>query len=356
MNKPLDDLLRETLRARAADQAAACLDAERAAAFIDGTMSARARDEAEVHLADCPRCQALLGALVRTTPPPVERAWWRRPAMAWLAPLTAAATVLAIWINVSDNASVVPVQPSREEAALASTPVAPAPAPVTTQPQSPSLRDAGDARARASDEKRVRETAEPSAKARTFPSEAAAPVAGLDARQIPPPSPVAEPPSAPPAPAPAASFAPPSPAADAESARARLARPPAFAENSTFAARRLTPLTTIVSSNRTSQWRIGTGGELQHSTDGGVMWRTQTTGVTAAPAAGSSPSPSVCWLVGREGLVLITTDEGQSWRRVPFPVATDLVSVRATDHQTATVVTSDGRTFVTSDGGRSWRR
>ena len=37
MNKPLDDLLRETLRARAADQAAACLDAERAAAFVDGT-------------------------------------------------------------------------------------------------------------------------------------------------------------------------------------------------------------------------------------------------------------------------------------------------------------------------------
>ena len=110
MNKPLDDLLRETLRARAADQAAACLDAERAAAFVDGTMSARARDEAEVHLADCPRCQALLGALVRTTPPPLERAWWRRPAMAWLAPLTAAATALAIWINVPDNASVVPVR------------------------------------------------------------------------------------------------------------------------------------------------------------------------------------------------------------------------------------------------------
>jgi photosystem II stability/assembly factor-like uncharacterized protein len=127
-------------------------------------------------------------------------------------------------------------------------------------------------------------------------------------------------------------------------------------ENSAVLARTLAPLTTIVSSNRTSQWRIGPGGELRHSADSGVTWRIQTTGATAAPAAGSSPSPSVCWLVGREGLVLITTDEGQSWRRVPFPVATDLVSVRATDHQTATVVTSDGRTFATSDGGRSWRR
>lgn len=349
MKKPLDDLLRETLRARAADQAAACLDAERAAAFVDGTMSARARDKAEVHLADCPRCQALLGALVRTTPPPLERAWWRRPAMVWLAPLTAAATALAIWITVPDNPSVVPVQSAREDTALASTPVAPAPAPVTTEPQSPSLRDAGDG------EKRVRKMAEPSAKPRTFRAEAAAPVAGLDARQVPPPSPVAEPGPATPAPAAAASVAPPSPAADAEPSAARVARSSAVAENSTVLARTLAPLTTIVSSNRTSQWRIGTGGELQHSADGGVTWRTQTTGVNAAPAGGSSPSPSVCWLVGREGLVLITTDEGHSWRRVPFPVATDLVSVRATDHQIATVVTSDGRTFVTADGGRSWQ-
>ena len=135
MKRSMDDLLRETLRAREADQAAACLDAERAAAFVDGTMSVRARDEAEEHLADCPRCQAFLGAMVRTTPPPPKRTWWRRPAVAWLAPLTAAATALAIWINVPDNASVLPVQSAREEAALASTPVAPTPAPVTPQTQ-----------------------------------------------------------------------------------------------------------------------------------------------------------------------------------------------------------------------------
>jgi len=356
MNKPLDDLLRETLRARAADQAAVCLDAESAAAFIDGTMSARARDAAEVHLADCPRCQALLGALVRTTPPPVERAWWRRPAMAWLAPLTAAATALAIWINVPDNASVVPVQPTREEAALASTSIAPASTPVT-QPQSPSLRDAGDARAKVSDEKRVRETAEPSAKAFTLRAEGAAPVAGLDARQVPPTSPVAEPGPAPPPPAPAASFAPRSPAADAGPSASGLARQSAPAENAAVVARAraFAAQTTIVSPNRVSQWRIGVGGELQHTADSGVTWQPQATSVDATPVAGSSPSPSVCWLVGPGGLVLITTDEGKSWRRVPFPVVTDLVSISATNDSTATIVTSDGRSFVTADGGRTWR-
>ena len=113
---------------------------------------------------------------------------------------------------------------------------------------------------------------------------------------------------------------------------------------------------TIISLNRTSQWRLGVGGEVQHSADGGMTWQAQVTGVTVAPTAGFSPAPSVCWLVGPAGLVLITTDQGGSWRRLPFPIDTDLASVRATDHLAATIATADGRTFVTSDGGATWRR
>jgi len=112
---------------------------------------------------------------------------------------------------------------------------------------------------------------------------------------------------------------------------------------------------TIVSSDRTIQWRIGAGGEVQHSADGGASWQTQVTGAGLMPLAGSSPSSSVCWLVGRGGLVLITTDGGQSWRRLPFAAAADLASVRATDDQTATIVSVDGRTFTTSDGGSNWK-
>ena len=107
MKRSMDDLLRETLRAREAGPAA-CLDADGAAAFVEGAMSARERVTAEEHLADCPRCQAFVAAIVRTTPAPARRIWWRRPAVAWLAPLTVAATALAIWINMRDNGAVRP--------------------------------------------------------------------------------------------------------------------------------------------------------------------------------------------------------------------------------------------------------
>jgi photosystem II stability/assembly factor-like uncharacterized protein len=113
--------------------------------------------------------------------------------------------------------------------------------------------------------------------------------------------------------------------------------------------------TVIVSSNPINRWRIGTGGAVQHSDDGGSTWVPQSTGVSVTLTAGSSPSPSVCWLVGPAGVVVVSTDEGRSWQRAAFPVAIDLVSVRATDDKTATVVTADRRTFTTSDGGRSWR-
>jgi hypothetical protein len=345
MSKPLDDLIRDTLRARAAGRSAACLDADRAASFVDLTMSARERAEAEAHLADCPRCQALLGALVRTAPPPPERAWWRRPAMVWLAPLTVAATAVAIWINVPDTPRVVaPAPVARQEVA----------APPSTQPEWP--RETGEARFAIQP---AREASAPSAKTSAPPAAAGEPVGGLDAPAVSSAGASPPPPKAPAAPAPAP--LPPQPAAaDAGAPRAELRADGRLALAETRAV--ATPVrsraapTMIVSANRTSQWRLAAGGELQHSVDGGVTWQMQTTGSPATPIGGFSPSSSVCWLVGPNGLVLVTTDQGQSWRRVPFPLAIDLAAVRATDHQIAAVTTADGRTFQTSDGGQTWRQ
>jgi hypothetical protein len=317
MKRSMDDLLRETLRAREADPAG-CLDADGAAAFVEGAMSARARAAAEEHLADCPRCQAFVAAMVRTTPAPPRRTWWRRPAVAWLAPLTVAGTALAIWINVRDDGAV------RPEAAREST--------VASAVERPTRGVGADL---------PRESAKAEAPLQTFdrlekrvpdsaPSAAAVPPAEREraaSRLAPPPAP--------------------EPQAPAADATANTSQARAFASRADAA---------IISVNRTSQWRLGVGGEVQHSADGGLTWQAQVTGVTVAPTAGFSPAPSVCWLVGPAGLVLITTDEGRSWSRLPFPIDTDLASVRATDHLSATIASADGRTFVTSDGGATWRR
>ena len=330
MKRSMDDLLRDTLRARAADPAAACLDPETAAAFVDGTMSARARTGAEVHVADCPRCQAVLAALVRSTPP-IERVWWRRPAVAWLAPLTVAATAVAIWINVPGSTRRTPVQTQRNEAPpLASSPVQ-LPTGTPAAPQTQSQFD--PAAARLAEAVRAREAADASAKARLTRATADALIDNSDARKVLVP-------------------------AQGQDQAAAPTRPSALAGTDTFMAdaRARAATAVVISSDGPSQWRAGSNGQVLHSADGGRTWQTQGTGVNVTPAAGSSPSASVCWLVGPGGLVLITTDEGQSWRRLPFPVVTDLVSVRATDDRTATIVSSDGRTFVTSDAGRTWKQ
>src|SRR5262245_3657697 len=99
-------LLREALRgALAPDPAAPCLDAETLAAWADGTLSARERTAAESHAAACARCQALLAAMVRATPPPAQRRWWRSPAFGWLVPIAVAATAVVVWINLPQSGS-----------------------------------------------------------------------------------------------------------------------------------------------------------------------------------------------------------------------------------------------------------
>ncbi len=92
---------------------------------------------------------------------------------------------------------------------------------------------------------------------------------------------------------------------------------------------------------------------MQRSTDGGLTWQLQQTGVSASLVAGASPAPLVCWLVGRGGVVLLQTD-GSTWRRIGFPEPVDLASIQATDERAATVTTADGRTFKTADGGLTW--
>ena len=111
----------------------------------------------------------------------------------------------------------------------------------------------------------------------------------------------------------------------------------------------------IASPDPAIRWRIGAGGSVQYSTNGGSTWEALSTGVSADLTAGASPSPSICWLVGRAGTVLLSTD-GRRWQRVPFPEPADLVQVRATDAGTASVTTADGRTFSTTNGGRTWDR
>jgi hypothetical protein len=336
----MDDLLRDTLRSRAADPTAACVDVETAAAFVDGTLSTRARSSAEAHIADCPRCQAVLAALVRSTPPTAARTWWRRPALAWLVPAAVAAGAVAIWINVPDPPNLPAVQmQSALPPPISAEPIQPstaAPA-AASQVQTSGGSDKGGARPVPPELLRARQAAAAAAAKASMPAARANVSSRPEARQDAAPSDFRMAAASAPAPAP----------------QAPAPRVADVAEKLTI----VTPVrATIVSSDRTTQWRIDANGKVEHSADSGASWETQETGTNLAAVAGSSPSSSVCWLVGRAGLVLITIDSGRSWRRLPFPFVTDLVSVRATDAQAATITSVDGRMFTTPNAGQTWQQ
>ena len=107
-DQAIERLLRQSLKIPPAGATDACLDAETLAAWADGGLSSEELESAELHVADCARCQAMVAGIVRSAanaplPEPAPRRW-----LAWLVPLTAAAAALAIWVAVPRGPGVTP--------------------------------------------------------------------------------------------------------------------------------------------------------------------------------------------------------------------------------------------------------
>jgi hypothetical protein len=325
--------LRHALDARLASlpsemPGSACLDSETLAAWADDQLDSRERVAAEAHAADCSRCQTLLAAMIRTMEPAADvRPWWRRPAMGWLVPLTAAATALVVWASVPHRLRL--QQSDRVVPALHDTTGAPAATVdrLSASPSVPQTRRDEAKQSVASDTNQI-----PSAAAKAL-----AP-ATTDAAARPGPSKSV------------AAVAPPQGTVEAPRS---AAAPTSAQESFARALHQEAAIVDIVSVDPSTRWRIVPGGVVQRSTDRGSTWETQQTGVGVTLVAGASPSPSVCWLVGRGGIVLLQTD-GRFWRRIAFPETADLTDVRASDEDSATVTTADGRTFRTTDRGLTW--
>ena len=381
MTDPIDRLLRNTLKDRKADNPATpCLDAELAAAFADNTLTRHERSRVEAHVADCVRCQAWLAALEQTRPFTVPRAWWRRPAVAWLGSIAAAATAFAAWIYVAPGGNVarravasrtapngtrpVDVSASRQNQAASVDDLAarvaappPTPAPSREATSATQARDESTARSKTRSSAQAPSLADGAGTAPAAPRQSAAvasskPEAPLASRPLPQTSPA--PPSAGPIAAPsqnaAESAVTPTPLAETLAMKAERA------DRLSARERALARDAMIDAADPGSRWRVAEAGVVQHSADGGATWQTQSTGVSVRLTAGSSPSRAVCWLVGPAGTIVMTMDEGRTWKRLAFPERIDLVAIRATDSDTAEVVTADARTFRTSDRGKTWKR
>lgn len=343
----LERLLRQSLRARSESPApGSCLDAETLAAWADGTLTTAERAAAEVHVAGCPRCLAILATMAKTSPSPAaSNPWWTRGlALRWLVPLTAAATAVAFWIVVPRHDVTLPTpaqkadRPSRSAASQPQQPGAVAeqpPGSVTAGRELPKPADTTVSEGRAeSTPATPTETGATQQESLTLSAEAPA------TERV---APVQKPDRAPPA----------SLSGGMAGGIVGGLKETVQAGARTLDERSNADPIEVISPDPSSRWRIGFRGFVQYSTDSGASWETSSSGTVANLTAGSSPSPQVCWVVGRAGTVLLTSD-GRGWQRVMFPEPVDLAGIQATDARNASVKTVDGRTFATTDGGLTW--
>jgi len=337
-----------------------CLDAETAGAWADGRLGGAALAEAQLHAADCARCQALMATLLRTTPQQVAAALApQRRWLVWAMPMAAAA-VLVIGAFVWTNAPVPPRPVNQIDVGPMPPPEGAPPRRDTRRSTPPANRSTGAAKRLADSgpgDKPRASAAEPGRENRLKEAPGApaaradsAPASSNEERQAAAPPSFSSAQAAPPAPEPAS-------AGSAATAKDSSAVQAEARRESNAADRLLTRPTAppgssiqVLSPNRAVQWRI-TGDLVEHTTDGGSTWTTA--GALGSITSGSAPSAQVCWLAGRGGLVVRTTD-GINWSRIPFPETVDLVAVGAVSAQTATVTAADGRVFATANGGQYW--
>jgi hypothetical protein len=112
----------------------------------------------------------------------------------------------------------------------------------------------------------------------------------------------------------------------------------------------------VVAPGQKHAWRVGEGGAILHSTDGGKTWKKQGSGVTVDLTSGSATSDKVAWVAGKNGALLVTTDGGKHWKQITTPIKEDLGGVHAVDRTHASIWdVTNRKSFETSDGGETWK-
>jgi hypothetical protein len=395
-DESIDRLLRRGVgRDPDAHATASCLDADTVAAWMEGSLTPDEAARAEAHASGCDRCQALLAAVARTLPPSPTHSWWRAQTFRWMAPITAVAAALIVWVAVDrDRAAPRSMTPAEAVPAAASPSPERRAAPPdeakrsdakTSDPTTPANASSASRAAQSSAAASPRRTSEPSARgegasrddarrmdAMTAPAAKSAQPADRGGGQARERVTASSPPSAPAPPTPPPFAAAPLPR-DAQAPRGvsetvSVAEAPTLGQRE--AAADLAPKVVEIRSPESAfRWRLVDSASVERSTDGGATWTPQSTippgasafaGRQSSPAstvltAGSAPARDVCWIVGRAGVVFVSSN-GTTWERKPFPEPLNLSAIRASDARSAVVTTEDGRQFSTIDGGLTWSK
>lgn len=113
----------------------------------------------------------------------------------------------------------------------------------------------------------------------------------------------------------------------------------------------------ILSPDNKVWWKLGLGGTVELTTDGGKKWKSLDTGAISQLTRGAAPSSKVCWIAGNAGTLVLTVDRGGHWARISTPISGDLGGVHAADAKHASIWDAANQiSYETFDGGRTWKQ
>ena len=105
-----------------------------------------------------------------------------------------------------------------------------------------------------------------------------------------------------------------------------------------------------------SGYIVGDRGTIFHTTDRGVTWERQVSGVTRSLLRCSFVSADTGWVVGTLGTVLRTIDGGSTWTNCGPGSLAHFYGVKFVSALTGWVCGAGGAIYRTDDGGQSWMR
>jgi photosystem II stability/assembly factor-like uncharacterized protein len=107
--------------------------------------------------------------------------------------------------------------------------------------------------------------------------------------------------------------------------------------NSTLALR------AVSAASATVAWVVGAGGTILYTSDAGLTWAAQTSGVTQSLNGVWAASTAAAWAVGDNGVIVYTADAGSTW--------TETAQSRSVNYALNAISGASTTAFIAADGG-----
>ncbi|MBK6765629.1 MAG: T9SS type A sorting domain-containing protein [bacterium] len=104
----------------------------------------------------------------------------------------------------------------------------------------------------------------------------------------------------------------------------------------------------------TEGWVCGNNGMILHTSNGGLSWTPQASGVGDKLRDIWFADAQHGWAAGKDGILIHTTDGGQNWAPQASPAQDDLRGIHMLNAQEGWIVGSDGVIMHTTNGGDDW--